>query len=405
MSNHKLNTYLWYGIDSSGRKINGKTLAACQAQIMEQLNERNIQVRLVKKRPLTVYKQIRERANAKEITRLTRQWASMTASGLPIATSLKLIANNSQRAGVKSLIWLLRQKLEAGLSVTQALQQSSEAFDSIFLAIVNAGENTGRLAEALERAANYREKAEYLRSKVIGAAIYPSLVLATTILVTILMLTQVIPELERMFTSYNSPLPWFTQQVIKLSRLTLDYGIYTGAVAIFITFTIQFGYCHSNRFRHSLDRLKLKIPLFGKLYSQAGFTLFSRTLATCFESGVSITPCLHTSARIFKNTYYQQKVHKLTQEVNSGLALNFAMRHSGIFPEFMLQMVMLGEESGRLADMLNRVADEYETEIEKTIEHMSQAFEPIMIVILGSVVASLVIAMYLPIFNLVSVMS
>ncbi|WP_341661925.1 type II secretion system F family protein [Vibrio sp.] len=401
----KLNDYFWRGFGSNSQKLQGKTLAFSQSQVLEHLNDKGIEVSLVLKRKLPFYRQIRERVHTKEITLLTRQWASMIDSGLPITTSLKLIANNLTRAGIKSLIWLIRQKLESGISVTQALKESSKHFDSLYLAIIHAGENSGRLAESLQRIAVHREKSEYIRSKALAASIYPCLVFGTAWLVTILMLTQVIPELERMFTSYNAPLPWFTQQVIHLSQAMLDYGLYITVGFILLIISIRLGYRYSNHCRRKLDSIKLCIPLIGKLYRLACLSQFIRTLATCFDSGIPITPSLQTAAQTFDNTFYQTAISRVTKEVNSGLALHLAMRKSNTFDEFMMQMVMLGEESGRLAEMLNRVADEYENEIEKTIDYMSRAFEPIMIVTLGTIVASLVIAMYLPIFNLVNVMS
>ncbi|GLT20152.1 type II secretion system protein F [Vibrio zhanjiangensis] len=404
MPTPKLNYYLWRGIDSKGQKKRGKVVALCQTQVLEYLCEQNIDVRLILKQPLPFNKRIQERFNKQDITRLSRQWSSMIDAGLPITTSLKLIANTSAKAGITALIWQIRQKLEAGLSVTQALKQSSDHFDPIFLAIVNAGEKTGRLAESLERIASHREKLEYIRSKALTAAIYPCLVLGTALLVTILMLTQVIPELEQMFSNHNAPLPWFTQQVIYLSQATQNYGPYIGITITLTIWLILHGYHHSRRCREWLDSVKVHLPYIGNLHNLTCFTQFCRTLATCCDSGLPITPSLHASVQTCESTYYQKMIDVVTEEVNSGQALHIAMRQSGVFPQFMMQMIMLGEESGRLTDMLHRIANEYERELEKTIERMSQAFEPIMIVILGTIVSSLVIAMYLPIFNLVSVM-
>ncbi|CAM3559687.1 type II secretion system F family protein [Vibrio aquimaris] len=405
MSAPKLSRYYWCGFGSNAQKQQGTMLAISRSQVLAYLDDKSIDVSFILKRRLPAYRRMRERVNAKEITLLTRQWASMIDAGLPITTSLKLIANNLTKAGVSSVIWLIRQKLESGLSVTQTLKESSTHFDSLYLAIIHAGESSGQLAGSLRRIATHREKIEYIRSKAVGASIYPCLIFGTAWLVTLLMLTQVIPELERMFESYNAPLPWFTQQVINLSQTTINYGLHTTLGFILLIVSIRLGYRYSISWKKKLDRMKLLVPVFGKLYRLACLSQFIRTLATCFDSGLPITPSLHAAAQTFDNTFYQTAMYTVTQEVDSGVPIHQAMRSSGAFDEFIMQMVMLGEESGRLAEMLNRVADDYENEIEKIIDYLSRAIEPIVIVVLGTIVASLVTAMYLPIFNLVNVMS
>ncbi|WP_114784906.1 type II secretion system F family protein [Vibrio tetraodonis] len=405
MSAPKLSRYYWCGFGSNDQKQQGTILALSRSQVLAYLDDQGIDVSFILKRRLPAYRQMRERVNAKEVTLLTRQWASMIDAGLPITTSLKIVANNLSKAGIRSIIWLIRQKLESGLSVTQTLKESSTHFDSLYLAIIHAGESSGQLAESLRRIATHREKIEYIRSKAVGASIYPCLVFGTAWLVTILMLTQVIPELERMFESYNAPLPWFTQQVISLSQITINYGLHTALGFILLIVSIRLGYRYSIPWKKKLDRMKLQVPVLGKLYRLACLSQFIRTLATCFDSGIPITPSLHAAAQTFDNTFYQTAMYTVIQEVDSGVPIHQAMRSSGAFDEFIMQMVMLGEESGRLAEMLNRVADDYENEIEKIIDYLSRAIEPIVIVVLGTIVASLVTAMYLPIFNLVNVMS
>ncbi|MCC2522979.1 type II secretion system F family protein [Vibrio coralliilyticus] len=400
----KLRLYQWQGINTSGARVRGKILAVCEAQVIDQLNERNVQVRLIHHRSPSSYQQIKHRIKARDITRFTRQWSTMLMSGLNITASLKLIAKNTHCAEMKSVLWQIQQQLQSGQSVSQSLKQSSRYFDGLYLDIVRVGEQTGRLSESLERIASYREKSEQLKAKVLRAAIYPCIVVMTALIIAFLMLTQVIPEFESMFVGYGAQLPWFTQQVLALSQTTQHHSIHLTTGLILTALSITLGYRCSRRFRFWLDEIKTHLPIVGNVIVKASLARFSHTLAISLNSGLPIISGLNIAARTTDNRHYQRIIEQVTQQVSTGVALNAAMRRSGNIPELLLQMIMIGEESGQLDKMLNQIANQYEAEVESVIDNLGKAIEPMLILLLGGLVGSLVIAMYLPIFNLMNIM-
>ncbi|WP_254230358.1 type II secretion system F family protein [Vibrio coralliilyticus] len=400
----KLRLYKWQGINTSGVRVRGKMLAICEAQVIDQLNERNVQVRLINHRSPSGYQRMNHRIKASDITRFTRQWSTMLMSGLNITTSLKLIAKNTHCAEMTSVLWLIQQQLQSGQSVSQSLKQSSRYFDCLYLDIVRVGEQTGRLSESLERIASYREKSEQLKAKVLRAAIYPSIVVMTALIVAFLMLTQVIPEFESMFGGYGAQLPWFTQQVLALSQTTQHHSIHLTIGILLAALSITLGYRCSSRFRFWLDEIKTHLPIVGNVLVKASLARFSHTLAISLNSGLPIISSLNIAARTTDNRHYQRLIEQVTQQVSTGVALNAAMRRSGNIPELLLQMIMIGEESGQLDKMLNQIANQYEAEVESVIKNLGKAIEPMLILLLGGLVGSLVIAMYLPIFNLMNIM-
>ncbi|MCG9678236.1 type II secretion system F family protein [Vibrio sp. Isolate24] len=400
----QLGSYYWQGINHKGLKLKGTMLAICEAQVAEQLNERDISVRLIRQKPLPGYSRIKHKVRTKDLTNITRQWATMLASGLPITTSLKLIMQNQKRAELRSVLWMISHQLQAGLSVSSALKHSSRYFDALYIDIVDMGEKTGNLAASLEHIAQYREKTEQLTSRVQRAAIYPSLVVLTALAVSLLMLTKVIPEFEALFIGYGAELPWFTQQVLSLSQAVQHHSLSIGTMSVLIPVAFVSIYRSSARFRYWLSRVTLHLPILGTLLLKSCMARFSRTLSTSLKSGLPILTSLETAARTTDNAYYQHIIRHLIQQTSAGIALHSTMRQSRDFPELMVQMIMIGEESGRLDDMLTRVANQYEADIDATVESLAKTLEPILILALGGLVGSLVIAMYLPIFNLMNIM-
>ncbi|KJY84705.1 type II secretion system protein F [Vibrio neptunius] len=400
----KLESYYWQGVNQKGWRLKGTILAVSDIQVMEQLNERNIDVRFIRRKPLACDWRFKHSISSKDLTHITRQWATMLTAGLPITTSLKIIMQNQKRPEIRATLWMTRHQLQAGHSVTDALRQSSRCFDSLYLDLINVGEKTGGLAASLERIAEHRERTEQLTHRIQCAAIYPSLVLFTALAVTVLMLTKVIPEFEALFSGYQSELPWFTQQVLWLSHTVQRYSLSIVAFTILIPIAITFLYRGSAQFQHGVSRAKLRLPVIGSLFIKSCLARFSHTLSTCIASGLPILISLETAARTTRNTHYKKAIEHIVQQASSGVSLHSAMRQSGHFPELMVQMIMIGEESGQLDKMLERVVTQLEDEINTTIESLEKILEPILILVLGGLVGSLVIAMYLPIFNLMNIM-
>jgi type IV pilus assembly protein PilC len=305
---------------------------------------------------------------------------------------------------MKSILAQISKAVESGTPMSKAMHTSSRHFDSLYIDLVTTGEQSGNLADAFERIATYREKSEQLRAKVIKALIYPGMVVVTALMVSYLMLTMVIPQFESMFKGFGADLPWFTKKVLQLSYFTQTYSS-----AIFLAlggFVFIMGQTskRSARARLAASRLGLKIPIIGAVISKASIAKFCRTLATSFNAGIPILSCLTSSAKTADNAYYQQAIERIGDDIAAGVPIYIAMRNTDCFPEMVLQMVMIGEESGRLDDMLNKVATAYEFEVENTVDNLGKVLEPMIIVFLGVVVGGLVVAMYLPIFNLMSVL-
>lgn len=400
----QLKNYRWKGVNSSGKFVSGQLLALSETEVRDKLKEQHIQIKKLKKRSVSAFTRLSQRIKARDITILTRQLATMLATGVPIIQALKLVADNHRKAEMKSILAQISKGVESGTPISKAMRTASPHFDSLYVDLVATGEQAGNLPEVFERIATYREKSEQLRSKVIKALIYPSMVVLTALSVSYLMLTFVIPQFESMFKGFGADLPWFTQQVLKLSYFTQSYSLITFVILIALVITLKIARKKSFRARLASSRLGLKIPIIGMVITKASIAKFSRTLATSFSAGIPILNSLKTSAKTANNVHYQEAIEQVYRDTAAGMPIYIAMRNAECFPEMVLQMVMIGEESGRLDDMLNKVATIYEFEIDNTVDNLGKVLEPLIIIFLGVVVGGLVVAMYLPIFNLMSVL-
>ncbi|CAK4071021.1 type II secretion system F family protein [Vibrio sp. 16] len=401
---NQLKSFHWRGLNSIGKPVSGQLLALTENEVRDKLKEQHIQVKKLKKRNLSLYKRITQRVKRKDITILTRQLATMLMTGVPLIQALKLVADNHRKAEMKSILSQIVKGVESGTPLSKTLRTASTHFDTLYVDLVATGEQSGNLAEVFERIATYREKSEQLKAKVIKALIYPSMVVITALSVTYLMLTVVIPEFESMFSGFGADLPWFTAQVLILSHWVQSYsGMVFMALAIAFLL-LKLGRKKSFRIQLATSRASLNIPIIGTIISKASIAKFSRTLATSFSAGIPILSCLKTSAKTANNIHYQNAIEQVYADTAAGMPIYIAMRNSQTFPEMVLQMVMIGEESGSLDDMLNKVATIYEFEIDNTVDNLGKVLEPMIIIFLGVVVGGLVVAMYLPIFNLMSVL-
>lgn len=398
----ELKNYRWKGVNNLGRPTSGYMLALSEAEVRDKLKQQKITIKsLTAKKISSIRKQL-ERIKARDITLLTRQLSTMLATGIPIVQAIKLVSDNHRKAEMKSLLLSLNKSIESGTPLSVALK-TNRHFDSLYVELVASGEAAGNLADIFQRIASYREKSERLRAKVIKAMIYPCMILLVAIVVSYLMLAVVIPEFEDMFHSFGSELPWFTQQVLSVSHFTQSHSLNIAGGLFVLIITLKMFRSRSPRFRLLLSRLSLKIPITGKIMSKAAIAKFSRTLATSFGAGIPILSCLQTSAKTANQLHYQIALDSVYKDTAAGMPLYLAMRYADVFPEMTLQMVMIGEESGQLDDMLNKVATIYETEIDDTIDNLGKIIEPMIIIFLSLIVGSLVIAIYLPIFNLMDV--
>ncbi|NNN84256.1 type II secretion system F family protein [Vibrio sp. A8-1] len=400
----ELKNYRWKGINSSGKKVSGQFLAISELEVRDKLKDQHVQIQKIKKSSLSLITRLTHRATNKEITLLTRQLSTMLATGVPIVQALKLVADSHQKAEMKSIITQISKGVAAGTPISKAMRTASSLFDPLYVDLVQTGEQSGNLAEVFERLATYREKTEQLRAKVIKALIYPAMVMSVALGVSYLMLTMIIPEFELMFQGFGAELPWFTQQVLKLSHLVQAYSLVFVLLCISIVFGFKLIRKKSFQFRLKTSRLALTIPIVGGILCKASIAKFSRTLATSFAAGIPILDSLKTTAKTAGNLHFETAIQQVYRDTAAGMPMYIAMRNTGAFPELVLQMVMIGEESGKLDDMLNKVATIYEFDVDNTVDNLGKILEPLIIVFLGTVVGGLVVAMYLPIFNLMSVL-
>ncbi|KQB00201.1 type II secretion system protein F [Vibrio metoecus] len=399
-----LKNYRWRGINSNGKKVSGQMLALNELEVRDKLKEQHIQIKKLKKGSVSLLSRLTHRVKTKDITILTRQLATMLTTGVPIVQALKLVGDNHRKAEMKSILAQITKGVEAGTPLSKAMRTASPHFDALYVDLVETGEMSGNLPEVFERLATYREKSEQLRAKVIKALIYPSMVVLVALGVSYLMLTMVIPEFESMFKGFGAELPWFTQQVLKLSHWVQAYSLWVLIVLGAALFGLKTLRKNSLQIRLKTSRLGLRFPIIGNVLAKASIAKFSRTLATSFAAGIPILASLKTTAKTSGNVHFETAINEVHRDTAAGMPMYIAMRNTEAFPEMVLQMVMIGEESGQLDDMLNKVATIYEFEVDNTVDNLGKILEPLIIVFLGIVVGGLVVAMYLPIFNLMSVL-
>lgn len=403
-SENQLKKYRWIGINNRGKRVAGSTLAISEAQIRTQLSSQSIVLRSIKQKPVSFVTRLTQGINKKEVTAFTRQLSVMLATGVPIVQALKFVTHSYQKPAMKALLTHLISGIESGQPIANTMQKASPLFDSFYIDLIATGEQTGNLAEVFERIATHREKSERLNAKILKALIYPTAVIVTSLLVTYLLLTVVIPQFKEMFDHFGAQLPWFTRQVIALASLVQSYSLHLLSAVFILLVTVKLAYTKSHTTKKLINQMQLKAPLIGKMLTKASIARFSRTLATSFNAGIPILTALKASSQNTSNLQFQTGIEIVARDTTAGVPLYIAMRNSGLFPEMVLQMVMIGEESGRLDEMLYKIANIYEFEIDNTVDNLGKILEPLIIVFLGVVIGGLVIAMYLPIFNLMSVL-
>jgi len=399
-SGRKNEVYAWIGTDRQGKKVSGEMDAQGPAFVRAVLRRQGVIVKSVKKKPKPLFaKQIKP----KDVAIASRQIATMLGAGIPIAQSYKAIAAGSDHAKIQEVFDAIRVDVEGGTNLSDALAKYPKQFDSLYTSLVSVGERSGNLDDLMEKIATYKENIEEIKAKVKGAMWYPVAVLVVGFLVTALLLVFVIPQFENLFSSFGASLPALTAAMIELSRGFRDnwimiFGVLFGSIAILVM-----TYRRSAAMRHNVDRLSLKMPIFGKILQKSAIARYARTMATMFGSGVTLVDGLQSVAGATGNLVYHDACLEIREEVSTGQALSIAMAQTGLFPTMVLQMTATGEESGELESMLNKAADFYEREVREAVDNMSKLIEPIMITVLGGIVGTLVIAMYLPIFMMGSV--
>jgi type IV pilus assembly protein PilC len=393
--------FQWEGMDKKGNRVKGKSLAPDEAALRADLRRQGIAPSRVKKQSQAF--KAGGKPNAGDIAVFSRQLATMLAAGIPLVQSFEIVGNGHEKPSMQKLILDIKADVEGGTSLHEALAKHPLYFDDLFVNLVEAGEQAGALESLLDKIATYKEKTEALKKKVKKALFYPAAVLVVAIIVTVILLIFVIPQFESLFKGFGADLPAFTQFVIDMSKFVQSQGIFIAIVVGAAGYAFVYFKKRSKKMREFLDRAALKFPIIGPILNKAAIARYARTLATMFAAGVPLVEALESVAGATGNIVYENAVLRMRDEVATGQRLQRAMDQTGLFPNMVIQMIAVGEESGSLDEMSGKVATFYEAEVDNAVDAMSSLLEPLIMAILGVLVGGLVIAMYLPIFKLGSV--
>lgn len=395
----KVIVYTWEGTDRQGAKTIGEMSGTNPALIKAQLRKQGINPTKVRKKPMSLFGQGKA-VKPLDIAFFTRQMATMMKAGVPLLQSFDIIIDGADNPNMRKLIEELRDDVAAGNSFAAALKRRPRYFDDLYCNLVSAGEQSGALETLLARVATYKEKTEALKSKIKKAMTYPIAVLIVAVIVTGILLIKVVPQFQQVFASFGAELPIFTQMVVGLSEIVQKWWLIIVGAGVAAFFTFKRLHRTSEHFRNRVDRILLKLPIVGQLIYKSSVARFARTLATTFAAGVPLVEALESVAGATGNVVFRNAVNKVKNDVATGVQLNYSMRSTGVFPSLAIQMTSIGEESGALDSMLDKVASYYEEEVDNMVNSMTSLMEPIIMAFLGVVVGGLVLAMYLPIFQL-----
>ncbi|MGI9343494.1 MAG: type II secretion system F family protein [Gammaproteobacteria bacterium] len=388
----------WEGTDSRGKRVKGKTLATSEAAVRAELRRQGVVPVRVRKQ--TVLFQKKGKVTTADIAIFSRQLATMLSAGIPLVQAFEIVGNGHDNPAMQKLILAVKQDVEGGTALAEALAKHPLYFDDLFVNLVEAGEQAGALETLLDKIATYKEKTEAIKKKIKKALTYPGAVLVVAIVVTTILLIFVIPEFESLFQGFGADLPAFTRMVIDLSDFMRQKGWAVLMVSVACISAYLYAYKRSRKMRETQDRIMLKAPVVGPILVKAAIARFARTLSTMFAAGVPLVEALHSVAGATGNIVYEDAVMAIKDEVSTGQRLQRAMENTDLFPNMVIQMIAVGEESGSLDEMSSKVADFYEEDVDNAVDNMSSLLEPIIMAILGVLVGGLVIAMYLPIFKM-----
>ena len=398
----KTSTFVWEGKDRKGSIVKGELNGQNPALVKAQLRKQGISPTKVRKKGMSLGG-AGKKIKPLDIALFARQMATMMKAGVPLLQSFDIIAEGVEKPSMRKLVDELKQHVAAGNSFAASLRTKPEYFDDLFCNLVDAGEQSGALENLLDRVATYKEKTEALKAKIKKAMNYPIAVIAVAVIVSCILLIKVVPQFKEVFSSFGAELPAFTLFVIGISEGLQEWWF------IFLIALIGAGYAfmqakqRSEKFRDALDRTILKSPIVGSIVYKAAVARYARTLSTTFAAGVPLVEALDSVAGATGNVVFRNAVAKVKQDVTSGMQLNFSMRSTNAFPAMAVQMTAIGEESGALDAMLDKVASYYEAEVDNAVDGLTSLMEPLIMSVLGVLVGGLIIAMYLPIFQLGSV--
>lgn len=395
------NQYQWEGANRHGQIIRGELAGPNSASVRAKLRKQGIEPKKIKRLAKPLFSGFgRSKIRSSDITFFIRQMATMSRAGVPLIQSFEIVAEGCDHLGLKKVIYQLRDTVSTGSNLSSALRKYQNYFDELTCNLIEAGEQSGALEEMLDRVALYREKTEALQRKVRKAMLYPSITMTVALIVTIIMLVKVVPTFESMFQGYGAELPAATQIVVNISNIVQLYFIQTTVIFIAAWFIIRQLVKRSNKFRKRYDRLILATPVLGVLVQKSTVARYARVLSTTFAAGLPLVDALNSVAGAVSNRIFRDAIVRVRNEISSGQQMHFAMRNTQVFPDMIIQMAAIGEESGALENMLTKAANYYENEVDNTVESITTMIEPAMFIFLGIVLGGLLIAMYMPMFQM-----
>ncbi|MFD3299751.1 type II secretion system F family protein [Aquipseudomonas alcaligenes] len=395
----KTSTFSWEGTDRKGAKVKGEMGGQSPALVKAQLRKQGINPIKVRKKSVSLFSAGKS-IKPMDIALFTRQMATMMKAGVPLLSSFDIIGEGFDNPNMRKMVDELKQEVAAGNSFASSLRKKPIQFDDLYCNLVEAGEQAGALETLLDRVATYKEKTEALKAKIKKAMTYPIAVLVVAVIVSAILLIKVVPQFEDVFKNFGAELPAFTQMVIGISQVLQEWWFIVLIGLFVVAFGVREVHRRSENFRNKVDQLTLKVPIVGDIIYKSSVARYARTLSTTFAAGVPLVEALDSVAGATGNVVFRNAVHKIKQDVSTGMQLNFSMRTTGVFPSMALQMTAIGEESGALDDMLDKVASFYETEVDNMVDNLTALMEPMIMAVLGVLVGGLIIAMYLPIFQL-----
>ncbi|MEX0606062.1 MAG: type II secretion system F family protein [Marinobacter sp.] len=395
----KLSAFVWEGKDRKGNKTKGEVSGTNLALVKAQLRKQGIIPSKVKKKPKPLF------GGSKKITpfdiaMFTRQLATMMKAGVPLVQSFDIVTDGLENKGLQELVTAIRNDVAAGTSFAGALRRHPKHFDDLYCNLVDSGEKAGALEQMLDRIAHYLEKTEILKKKVKKAMTYPIAVIVVALIVSAILLVKVVPQFESLFQGFGADLPVFTQMVVELSDWMQSWWFVVLIGIIGTIFLFKEANRRSQKFSDIVDKLVLKLPVMGEIIDKSAVAKFGRVLSTTFAAGVPLVDALDSVAGATGNAVYRDAIHKIKDEVSSGTQLQVAMKQVDVFPVMAVQLTAIGEESGNLDEMLSKVADHYENVVDDMVDNLTALMEPMIMAVLGVLVGGLIIAMYLPIFQM-----
>ena len=391
--------FLWEGKDKRGQKVRGKSLAANEAALRADLRRQGVAATRIKTQS-KLFGGRGGKVAAQDIAIFARQLATMMSAGIPMVQAFEIIGNGHEKPSMQKLVLDIKANIEGGSTLHESLAKFPLYFDDLFVNLVEAGEQAGALETLLDKIATYKEKTEALKKKIKKAMFYPAAVLIVAVVVSVILLIFVIPQFEELFKGFGADLPAFTQMVVNLSRFVQSQGWWMAIIAGAAIYAFFYFYKRSKNMQRGIDRMLLKFPIIGPILQKSAIARFARTLSTMFAAGVPLVEAMQSVAGATGNIVYEEATLRMKDEVATGQRLQRAMDNVGLFPNMVVQMIAVGEESGSLDTMSGKVAEFYEAEVDNAVDSMSSLLEPLIMAILGVLVGGMVIAMYLPIFKL-----